>query len=193
MSSLASIGIPCLAASTAWIWQIHGVDKALEQPSVQSALIAASIGLVVFAGTQWILHCRERTSLLLDKLENLYKAASSLANFSVVRLDYFAGPQSHEALLKVKGVEITDEIFLLQAFYFPPLEGRVNSMMELNRKALSLLGGSSRAAEKREIREALAELDQSIAVTLGMICRNQKRYTKGSWYLYIPLVRSFFS
>lgn len=191
MSHLVSFGTPCLATGLAW-WQLQGLDKALEQPSVQAALIAAGIGFAVFAGTQWILYCRERTTLLLKKLEDLYKAASSLANLSVLRLDYYAGPESHESLMKVKGVELTDEIFMLQAFYFPPLEARVNSVMELNRTAISLLAGPTRAADKREIRAALAALDESIAGTLGVIAQNQRRYTKGSWYLYIPLVRTFF-
>lgn len=190
MTSLASISSSCLAASLAWLWQVQGVGDAMKQPAVQSALIAAAIGLIVFAGTQWVLHCRERTSLLLEKLELLYKSTSSLANLSAKRAEYYSAPQSREGLVKVKGTKLTDEISMLQAFHFPSLSTRITGIMNLNGKVLQLLGGKTRADSKEELRRTLDELNHSIAGTLGVICKDKDYLTRGKWYHYIPIVRS---
>lgn len=190
MSSLATVTSACLAACLAWLWQVQGLGEAVKQPAVQSAIIAAGIGLFVFAGTQWVLHCRERTSLLLEKLELLYKATSSLANLGRKRADYYDGIDTAEDLASVKAAEITDEISMLQAFHFPVLKIQIEHVLKLNGKVLRALNGKTRATSKAELRSLLDELNESASKTLGYMCRKKDYLTRGCWYHYVPFLRS---
>ena len=192
MTSVIGTSFSGMTVVPAWLWQNQGFDDAIKQPAVQSALIAASIGLVVFAGTQWVLHCRERTRLLLEKLELLYKLTSSLANLSARRAEYYSAAESHEGYVQVKGTEITDEISMLQAFHFPNLDSRFTSLLDLNGQVLQLLSGNTRADTKEELREVLKQLNASAAAIMGLICRQKAYLTRDKWYYYIPIVRSCF-
>jgi hypothetical protein len=192
MSPLVTISASGVAAGVAWAFQVPGLGEASKQPAVQAAVIAAGVGLLVFALTQWVLHCRERTTLLLGKLELLYTAISSLGNLSVKRAEFWSAPFTREAFLKVKGTKLTDQIGMLQAFHFPWLQTRVKNVLSGNGQVLALLAGSTKATNKDQLRAALDELDRSVAGTLGLICENRNRLTRSNWFHYVPIVRSFF-
>ena len=167
-------------AVAAWMAQIVGAKQTSvwEQPAILAAVISAGVGLVVLAITQWVLHCREKSSLLLEKLELLYSGLSRLAQLGIKRAEYFVGDESIEGLMRARGTRLTNEIVMLQSFYFPALVKHITAVMKENNKVTELLGGPNRASSLKALNEATLALNREIAVVSTIICTKQGKLTK---------------
>lgn len=168
----------------------NGSDLAT-QPAILAAVISAGVGLIVFAGTQWVIHCREKTSLLLEKLEALYIGLGRLSQLGIKRAEYYAQDESIEGLMKVRGTRLTDEIVMLQSFHFPAINQPAAAVMKQNSKVLELLGGPNRANSKDVLKDETMELMRLIALASTLICENQNSLTKARWFHYLPGIRAF--
>ena len=190
MSLVALTSASCLAAAATWLAQLIGPKEpsVWEQPAILAAVISAGVGLTVLALTQWVLHCREKTSLLLEKLEILYTNLSRLLQLGTKRAEYFSGEESIEGLMKVRGTRLTNEIIMLQSFHFPALQQPITAVLRENGKVTELLGGPNAAATSEVLQAATIELNRLIAIVSTLICKEQAKLTQAKWYHYIPLL-----
>ena len=107
-----------------------------------------------------MLHCREKTNLLLEKLEALYIGLSRLSQLGIKRADYYAGAEAIGGLKKVRGTRLTDEVSVLQSFYFKTFRQPLAGVMKQNGKVLELLGGPNRAIFRKIVNdEVIARLE----------------------------------
>jgi hypothetical protein len=192
MSPIAISSASFLAATTLSLPLTAPVKETglVGHPAILAAFITAGVGLTVFGGTQWVLHCREKTSLLLEKLEALYLGLSRLSQLGIKRAEYFAGNESIEGLMKIRGTRLTDEISMFQSFHFTALKQPIAVVMKQNGKVLELLGGSNRAKSREILNDEILELMRLIALASTLICEEQDTLTKARWYHYLPGIRA---
>lgn len=117
--------------------------SSLEQPALLPALITSGVGLFVFAGTQIVLHMREETKLLRERLEKLMLVLGDFADSNHQRVRH-TFKLVEEAQSK-KLVEYSDsneltlhsvqvKLITLVDFYFPDLAEDARSVAEANRR-----------------------------------------------------------
>ncbi len=160
--------------------------ESLKAPQILSAVITGGLGLMVFAGTQWVLHRREETKLLREKLEALYKATSRMAELQVERLKYYEGDDDLEMFKSIYGGETSDEIAMLQAFYFPQLKQPILRLLEQNSFILGMLRGKGKAESLKEITEAISELNRIVEEIAVLLRTRRRSLTSSRWWNYLP-------
>jgi hypothetical protein len=143
------------------------------------ALISASVALLIFALTQWILHRREQTKLLLGKLEELYLLVLQFGELNGRRferlLDHVrndrqpADPEDDTiSFSEWFGVNLGQKLELYVDFYFPRLRDDLERLYAANREMNGLLvRRDSGRLTYAEMRRAGSEVGEAV----GMLCR----------------------
>lgn len=162
----------------------------LEQPAVQGSLFAATAAVTVFVGTQWILHCRERTSLLAEKLESLFTSISTLTKLGQKRIEFYVRSGTVDDLKEVAGSDITDQISMYQSLYFPTFVQPINRLLELDGNVVRKLAGRGRAETLDDMKEIIAELNMVAGEVKTLITRNQLGLTRASFRHYLPFTNA---
>ena len=130
-----------------------------------SALISATVAFAVLIISQWVIFWRDRSRLLLGKLEELYILLLDLGERNLTRFEPLtralaskAGKQSKLSLAQVLAVvgertdltfdqimaaDLLERVSLLIDFYFPQLRRELDEMFEANRECIGILGGTT--------------------------------------------------
>lgn len=111
-----------------------------------SALISATVAFVILTLSQWVIHRRERTRLLLGKLEELYLLLLELAERNGRRFDQLSpmidqagslpNPLSFDELLSA---DLLEQVQLLVRFYFPALGFDLDELYKANGESVQIL------------------------------------------------------
>lgn len=164
----------------------HWFVEILEQPQVLAALITSAVGFVVFAATQWVLHRREESNLLREKLEVLYRSLNRLADLQGARMRSLDEEVDYDKLKELQGGEHTENIALLCSFYFPKLEPIFAEAMKANFAVSTKLAGKHRAKSQEELIDLLLNLNLEISKATTHISRNAKILTELRWVDLLP-------
>ena len=125
------------------------------------ALISAAVAILILAISQWVIFWRERSRLLLGKLEDLYILLLDLGQRNLTRFEKLTHllasepiKQSNLSFAQVAALAINqtdlslDQMFagdflervsLLVDFYFPQLRPELDEMFEANRQCVGVL------------------------------------------------------
>jgi len=112
---------------------------------VIAAFISATVALIIFVLSQWIVHRREKSSLLLSKLEELYDLLLALGERNGKRFDHLLrelpGIKQEPKLSfeETLASDLLEKIRLLVEFYFPQLKSDLERLFEANRGCLDVL------------------------------------------------------
>lgn len=116
--------------------------------SVLSAIIAASVALMVFALTQYLTRKRERAQFYAPKLETLYALVNDVAewNASTAKLAYCCADGDEEACKKLVAMDDIElyghrhakKIIMCIRLYFPELQS-IHQMLFAAQKELNAL------------------------------------------------------
>src|SRR6266446_8103407 len=116
-----------------------------------AALISAAVAFSILAISQWIIFRRERSRLLLGKLEDLYYLLLDLGERNVRRFEPLmllaAGhlvKASDLSFDKTMAADLLEKVDLLVNFYFPQLKPELEAIFEANRECMAILQYESR-------------------------------------------------
>ncbi|WP_439494590.1 hypothetical protein [Bosea sp. (in: a-proteobacteria)] len=172
-------------------------DWAVANPSaaasIASAIIAASVALVVFAVTQMIARKREATQLLLPKLEQVYLLLNELSehNDRMFKLYHFALDGDVEAQKTLNGLDDptyygldrAKKIVMYIRLYFPALS-KVHQMLFDAESQLNMLRFQMQSAETPDV-EALLVAGGNVGHFLRLmeqeIIENRDVLLKANW------------
>ncbi len=110
-------------------------------PALISAFISAAVAFIVLAASQWIIHRRERSRLLLGKLEEVYLllleiGARNMERFEPAMVVAFQKgaipakwPLPFEQMLMA---DLLEKLELLVEFYVPQLQDDLERMFKTN-------------------------------------------------------------
>ena len=113
-----------------------------------SAFISASVAFSVLAISQWIIHRRERSRLLLDKLEELYLLLLQLGTRNMERgetamvaaMQKAPLPKWHfDSMEKMLMADLLEKLEMLIEFYFPPLLDNMPRLFDANRDCTPII------------------------------------------------------
>jgi hypothetical protein len=145
--------------------------------SLISAVIAASVALVVFALTQFISQKRERAQFLTPKLETLYSLVNEVAawNASVCKLAYYAvdgDDESRKRLVEMDDLDLyghrhAKSIIMYIRLYFPQLSTIHQMLFTAQRELNNLLYRlhSETPPKLEELMEAGGEVAHFLGLT----------------------------
>lgn len=127
------------------------------------ALISAAVAFVILAISQWVIFWRERSRLLLGKLEDLYILLLDLGERNLTRFEKLthllasepikqgklsfaqvaavAIDQTDLSLDQMMAGDLLERVSLLVDFYFPQLRPELDEMFEVNRECIGILYG----------------------------------------------------
>jgi hypothetical protein len=126
-----------------------------------SALISASTAFAILIISQWLIFWRERSRLLLGKLEDLYILLLDLGERNLTRFEPLMSLLATEKIMSSKEVtaaltkhsdlsldqvmasDFLERVSLLVDFYFPQLRPELDQMFEANRWCVGILHGIS--------------------------------------------------
>lgn len=172
-------------------------DWAVANPSaaasIASAVIAASVALVVFTVTQMIARKREATQLLLPKLEQVYLLLNELSehNARMFKLYHFAleGDVAAQKTLNelddptYYGLDRAKKIVMHIRLYFPALS-KVHQMLFAAERQLNMLRFQVQSAETPDV-EALLMAGGNVGHFLRLmeqeIIDNRDVLLKANW------------
>jgi hypothetical protein len=105
------------------------------------ALISAAVAFTILAISQWIIHRRETSALLLSKLEDLYFLLLEMGSRNMERFEPFliaaaqggAPNQWPLKLEKMLMADLLERLELLVSFHFPQLKDSMQRLFDLNR------------------------------------------------------------
>lgn len=150
---------------------------------MKAALISASVALIIFVLSQWIIHRRERSTLLLSKLEELYDLLLALGERNGKRFDHLLhalpGIRQEPKLSfeETLASDLLEKIRLLVEFHFPQLKTDLEALFEANRECLGVLQpgqGEYSAAMKtaEEFVGRIEELKTRILIQRKVLTKN---------------------
>jgi hypothetical protein len=136
------------------------------------ALISAAVAFVIFAFTQWGLHRREQSKLLLQKLEELYMLLLEVGERNGQRFDTFVTQISPDTvairaeppltLSEWFGIDLGQKLELYVSFYFPQLHNDLERLYKANRGMNAIYmrkdTGTLRYSEIQEASSAVGEM-----------------------------------
>ena len=173
-----------------------------------AALISASVALLVFTLTQWITARRERTKLLLSKLEELYSLVveydrRNLARAEILSSLYATGKFKTEgeskdlSHMEWRAKDLNSKLRMYSSFYFPVLDADVQRLFTGNeamativrRRRSSVLTDREIMAAVEPISELVGLLRERIIAERLVLTRDLAaevkewlhRYSGGSW------------
>lgn len=109
--------------------------------AILTAVLAATVAVLVAVFTQWILGRRARTELLTEKLEELYLALNEVSAHSVKRVEEaiplisatpFNKPNIAGSSVTRHGLDLHKKIVMLVRLYFPKLSAAHQVMFRCN-------------------------------------------------------------
>jgi hypothetical protein len=137
-----------------------------------SALISASTAIAILVISQWIIFWRERSRLLLGKLEDLYILLLDLGERNLTRFEPLMSLMATESIMssaeliealneqtqsldQVMASDFLERVSLLVDFYFPQLRPELDQMFEANRGYIGILHGITKTEliEYEEVKE----------------------------------------
>jgi len=130
-----------------------------------SALISATVAFAVLILSQWVIFWRERTRLLLGKLEDLYILLLDLGERNLTRFEPLTRLLASEVVKKsnlpfpqvlavasegtklsldqMMAADLLERVSLLIDFYFPQLRRELDEMFKANRECIGILHGTT--------------------------------------------------
>lgn len=114
------------------------------------ALISATVAFAIFVFSQRIVHRREQTKLLVQKLEELYLLLLEFGEFNSNRFKRYISETDADGLILTPaeqpldraewfGVTLVEKLKLYVDFYFPQLNHDLERLFEANREMTSIL------------------------------------------------------
>ena len=106
-----------------------------------SAFISAAVAFIVLAVSQWIIHRRERSRVLLGKLEEMYLVLLEIGKRNMERFEpamvvaFQKGPIPAKWPLPLEQMlmaDLLEKLELLVEFYFPQLQDDLERMFKTN-------------------------------------------------------------
>lgn len=162
--------------------------------SLGSALIAASVALVVFAITQMIARRRDATQLLLPKLEQLYLLLNELSehNARMFKLYHLAMEGDIEAQKTLNGLDdLTHygldrgkKIVMYVRLYFPVL-ARIHQMLFAAERELNVLRYKVRSDDPPHVEDLLmagGKVGHFLRLMEQEITDNRDVLLKANWF-----------
>lgn len=150
-----------------------------------TAVLAASVAIVVTFLTQWILGRRARTDLLTKKLEELYLALNEVSahNFNRVEVALplavatpFAKPKIEGSSMERQGLDLHKKIVMLVSLYFPGLSRAHQEIFRRNSAVNTLIYEAEvgpALSAKKLIFLAGAFRDAAVAMEEEIICNRR--------------------
>jgi hypothetical protein len=151
------------------------------------ALISATVALVIFIFTQWILYRRERTKLLLGKLEELYLLLLEFAKRNgqrFERLIEYQPPDDPEdsdsfSFSEWFGIDLGQKLELYVDFYFPSLRNDLEKVYETNRHANSIIARrASGSLTYHAMQRPFVDVGESVATLRKQILTERPLLTR---------------
>ena len=162
-----------------------------------SALISASTAFAILIISQWIIFWRERSRLLLGKLEDLYILLLDLGERNLTRFEPLMSLMATEKIMssaeviealnkqsqsldQVMASDFLERVSLLVDFYFPQLRPELDQMFEANRGCIGILHGTAETGliEYEDVRQIATTFADRKAVMEKRILAERNVLTK---------------
>jgi hypothetical protein len=173
--------------------------------AILTAVLAATVAVLVAALTQWILGRRARTELLTKKLEELYLALNEVSAHNLKRVEEalplaaaspFNKPKISGGSVERQGLDLHKKIVMLVRLYFPALSTTHQAVFRHNSAVNTLIYNAESGPPLSEeqllqlsgaYRDAFVAMEEEIILNRRLLVRDHLLPVR---YKHVPVRQS---